>query len=221
MSTYFNQEFIDFFKELTVNNHKDWFDANRKRYLKFVKEPFYDLVADLITEAKKIDSSINIPVKNAVFRINRDVRFSKDKSPYNLHLSAIISGGGRKNMQIPGFFCRFSIGECSFGGGHYMPDKENLMAIRKKIANDPKAFEKLLKEKSFVKVFGGLSESEKNKILPKELKPYGQDLPILFNKQFFYMKDYDGEEILLRDDLLHFVMDHFKAGEGMNRFLTS
>lgn len=219
MSAYFTKEFIDFFKELTVNNHKDWFDKNRKRYIQHVKDPFYGFVSDLITEVRKEDDRVNLMVKDAVFRINKDIRFSKDKWPYKLHVASVVSRGGRKNMQIPGIYVHLGIGGCSFGGGSYMPDKERLALIRQKIASNPKAFESLVQETRFQKRFGGLKNADRNKVLPKEWKEVAQEHPILFNKQFYYMQDYDGEKTLLRDDLLKFTMAHYQDGRAVNHFL--
>ena len=72
---YFTQDFLDFFKELAANNHKDWFDENRKRYHKSVKDPFYKFLEDAIAEIQKVDPTIQIEPKDAAFRINRDIRF--------------------------------------------------------------------------------------------------------------------------------------------------
>jgi uncharacterized protein (TIGR02453 family) len=88
---YFEKDYFEFFKELAANNHKEWFDVNRSRYHSSVKEPFDKFIADLITEVHKIDKKIEIAPKDAIFRINRDIRFSKDKTPYKLNRSAIIS----------------------------------------------------------------------------------------------------------------------------------
>ena len=116
-TSYFSKDFLDFFKELAANNNKDWFDANRKRYDKSVKEPFKAFVADLISESQKIDPSIDIEAKDAIFRINRDIRFSKDKTPYKLDRSAIISAAGRKDHSIPGFYIALGPDKTYLGGG--------------------------------------------------------------------------------------------------------
>ncbi len=220
---YFNQQFIDFFKGLAANNSKDYFDENRKIYQKEVKDPFYQLVADCIAETGKIDSNIkSLEVKNAVFRINRDIRFSKDKTPYNLHVSAAIGPQGRKNMEYPGLYLQLNIDQCHFGGGCYMPSKENLSRIRQYIIDQPKAVEKALANKDFKRVYGNLSEGDKNKILPKEFKAFGDQYPLLYNKQFFYMAQHDnGENIILKDDLLDFIIDHYKAGQSWNNVLKA
>ena len=114
---YFTQDYLDFFKELAANNHKEWFDENRKRYEKSVKDPFKKFVEALIAETHKFDPSVNIEAKDAIFRINRDIRFSKDKTPYKLDRSAIISSGGRKDHSIPGFYIATGFSGHGFGIG--------------------------------------------------------------------------------------------------------
>jgi uncharacterized protein (TIGR02453 family) len=220
---YFNQDFVDFFKGLAANNHKDYFDQNRKVYLKQVKEPFYQLVADCIEEIGKIDSKVKgLEVKNSVFRINRDIRFSKDKTPYNLHVSAAIGPNGRKNMEYPGLYLHLNIDQCHFGGGCYQPSKENLSRMRQFIIDHPKKVDAALKDSAFKKVYGALADGDKNKVLPKEFKAYGEEYPLLYNKQFYYMtKHNDGDKVILKDDLLPFIIDHYKAGQSWNKVLKT
>lgn len=218
---YFNPAFVEFFKGLAANNNKEYFDKHRKLYTKEVKEPFYQFVADVISRVGDIDPAIkSLEVKNAVFRINRDIRFSADKSPYKLHVGAVISPTGRKDMQYPGLYMHLSIDESFMGGGCYMPTKENLQRIRQYIIDHPKKVEQALNDKAFKSTYGGLAEAEKNKILPKEMKAYGEDQPLLFNKQFYYMHNIpDGEQLVLRDDLLDVVVDHFRAGAAWNKVI--
>ena len=90
--SYFSPKFVDFFKGLAANNNKEYFDANRKTYIKEVKNPFQALLMDVRDQIAKSDPEVKKQeLKNAVFRINRDIRFSKDKTPYNLHVSAVVS----------------------------------------------------------------------------------------------------------------------------------
>src|SRR5690606_31023698 len=92
ITMYFDKDYLDFFKELAANNNRDWFHANKKRYENSVKKPFATFVTDTISKVKdEYDSKLDLEVKNSVFRINRDIRFSNDKSPYKLHSAAIIS----------------------------------------------------------------------------------------------------------------------------------
>lgn len=212
MATYFNQAFVDFFKGLAANNSREWFQDNKKLYTKEVKQPFDQLVSDLIDR-----TGSELLVKNSTFRINRDVRFSKDKSPYKLHVGAVVSDGGRKNMEIPGIYLHLSAEEQWIGGGMYMPGKENLMKIRKAIIANPKAWDKMLANNTFKSFFGTI-KGEKNKILPKEIKEEGADLQWVYNKQFYFMAEYKDESIPLREDLLEYIMEHHEAGKEFNSF---
>ena len=93
---YFEKDFLEFFKELEKNNNKDWFDANRKRYEKVIKDPFKAFVQKMIDRMHELDSSVIIQPKDCIFRINRDIRFSKDKTPYKSNVSAVVGVGGKK-----------------------------------------------------------------------------------------------------------------------------
>ena len=101
---FFEQDFIDFFKELQQNNHRDWFHSQKKRYENSVKQPFLIFVQEIINQMQDMDQAITMEAKEAMFRINRDIRFSKDKSPYKTHMAAIISAGGKKDMTTPGMY---------------------------------------------------------------------------------------------------------------------
>jgi len=111
--SYFSEEFNTFFKGLAANNNREWFLDHKKTYEKEIKQPFQQLVLDLLEK-----TSSKAPLKDCLFRINRDTRFSKDKTPYKLHLGAVISDGGRKDMQIPGYYLHLGIGDTHIGGGN-------------------------------------------------------------------------------------------------------
>ena len=216
---YFDNDFISFFKGLAAKNTKDYFDANRKIYIKKVKEPFQSLIMDAAAALSKYDPKMKeLQLKNAMFRINRDIRFSKDKSLYKLHMGAVISPYGRKDMQYPGLYLHLGIGDTHMGGGMYMPDKDNLAKIRQAIIKDSKGLEKALNTKEFKRLYGNLAEADKNKILPKPFKEYGDDHPLLFNKQFYYMAHYEDENFALREDLLDVLVDHYAAGHELNQW---
>lgn len=215
----FTRGFIDFFKDLAGNNHKEWFHANKKRYEAEVKKPWYAFVQTLIDEMKKLDADFDLEVKNAVFRINRDIRFSKDKNPYKNHVGAVISRGGRKDMQNPGLYVHAEVEKFWIAGGAYCPDKENLHKIRTAIMNNKAEAESILGEKNFKKVFGGLADSDRNKILPKDFKEAAKENDLLFNKQFYFSAAYDGETTILREDLVDFTMSHYHTGLAWNEFI--
>ena len=214
---YFNQDYIDFFKELAANNDRDWFHANKKRYESSVKEPFNRFLKDAIAMAEKIDPRIKPELKNTIFRINRDIRFSKNKEPYKLNRSAIISPQGRKDNEYPGFYLQFGAETIWLGGGAYSFDKEKLQDIRFSLIDHPGELQKILDSKEFKSTYGEI-RGETYKVLPKELKESAEVEPLLFLKQFYFMNELDSSA-LLKDDLLQLVEKHFKAGKAVNDYL--
>lgn len=216
---YLSKAYTQFFKDLSKNNHRDWFQANKKTYDNEVKKPFEALVQDLIDTMSKYDKDVTITPKEALFRINKDVRFSKDKSPYKLHMGAIIGKDGRKGMDKPGLYFEIGATEIGIAGGMHMLDKDQLQSIRESIAKDPTAFEKLIKDKNFVKVCGEL-QGESNKIVPKEFKEVFAKHPVIARKQFYYFKKYDDEKLVSSDDLAAFIYSHFEAGIPLHEYLV-
>jgi uncharacterized protein (TIGR02453 family) len=215
---YFTEDFNQFFIELAANNHKDWFSDNRKRYEKSVKKPFDAFVAAALAEIQKHDPAVNIPAKDAIFRINRDIRFSKDKSLYKLNRTAILSSAGRKDHSIPGMYVLLGPEKVSFGGGSYFLKPEQLQLVREKIVQKPEAFMKVVKDKTFTKYYNGI-QGDENKRLPKELKEAGDQHPILYKKQFYYMVDH-GPELVTSNKLMDTLMEHYHAGRGVQEFLS-
>lgn len=214
---WFTADFNRFFKELAANNNKDWFDANRTRYFKSVKEPFEAFTGEVIQRVAKIDPKVKIEPKEAIFRINRDVRFSKDKAPYKLNRSALIAVGGRKDMQSPGIYYELGPEAVRIYGGAYMPDKELLLRIRTRIAKNPAKFKTLCADKDFVKYFGAM-QGEKNKLLPPEFKAAAVKEPLLFNKQFYYGAELPAKAVV-DPKLPEVFIAHFKAMADMSKFL--
>lgn len=215
---YFRKDFIDFFKELAANNNKEWFDANRKRYEREVKEPFSNFIGDLIGEIKKIDAKVNIEPKDAIFRINRDVRFSKDKTPYKIQCSALVSKGGKKDMVSPGMYLEFSPEHVRVYGGIYMCEKDQLQNTRHYIVDNLSHFKKLINDADFKSKFGEI-RGEKNKVIPKEFKEVAEKEPILFNKQFYFFGQLK-PEIVLKDDLMDRIKDYYKTSKPLSEFLS-
>jgi uncharacterized protein (TIGR02453 family) len=216
---YFTQDYLDFFKELAANNHKEWFQENKKRYELSVKEPFNAFVQDIIDEAAKTDKRFAGLAKDAVFRIYSDVRFSKDKTPYKMHMSAVIAPGGRKEgMGIPGMYLQLGAEDFRFYSGLYQPEKEVLQMVRTYIMKHSDELNKLVADKEFVIKFGEL-RGERNKVMPKEFKEAALRQPYLFNKQFYFFASLPAETIL-KKDFSDIIMDHFKVSEPMRDYLT-
>jgi uncharacterized protein (TIGR02453 family) len=215
---YFNEAFIRFFRELSNNNDRDWFNANKKQYEKEVKDPFYHFVDDLIARVNAVNPEIVLEPKQAIFRIYRDVRFSKDKSPYKTQTSALIARGGRKNMTDPGLYIQFSAEDARIYSGLYMLEKNDLTNVRRHIAAFSDEFSTLIGEKDFVSKFGEI-RGEKNKILPAEFKPELEKQPLIANKQFYYFASYE-PEFILKDHLLDEIMEHYHIVQPLNRFFS-
>lgn len=215
---YFEKDFLQFFKELAANNNREWFQANKARYESYVKKPFEKFVSDLIREIAKRDKSVNITPSDAIFRINKDIRFSKDKTPYKLSASAAISAGGRKSMEDPGIYVELGPAHLALAGGVYMPSKESLLSIREAIASNPKAFMKLLDDKKFSSAWGTL-QGEKNKIIDASLKQAATICPWIYNKQFYYWVELKSS-IIITDQLMSTILEHHDAAKQVSAFFA-
>ncbi len=214
------ENYRQFFMDLAPNNNAEWFNTNRKRYEKDVKVPFNNLVNALIEKLAVIDSNLKgIKASDCIFRINRDIRFSKDKTPYKLQMSAAIAPGGKKNMTYPGFYFEATPEGINIYGGVYMAEKNQLEAIRTHIANNLSEFEKLITEKDFVKKYGGEILGEKQVRLAPELKEAAAKQPLIFNKQFYYKASLD-ETFLTKENLIDTMCDYFKTAQPLGAFLS-
>lgn len=215
---YFTTEFIDFFKELAPNNNKDWFDENRKRYHEHVKKPFEIFVQELINRVQKIDSDVQIPYNKAIFRINRDIRFSKDKTPYKISRSAIISAGGTKDKSLPGLYFEINPEEVRIYSGVYMVDKNQLQRIREEIAENLEEFNDLITDKDFVETFGEI-RGEKNVRIPKEFKAIAEEQPLIANKQFYFFAKLP-LDIIYKEEFPDIIMAHYTIAKPLSDFFA-
>lgn len=206
---FFTPDFLEFFKELAANNHKEWFDENRKRYEQSVKKPFENYVQAVIEEVRKIDPEVVITYKEAIFRINRDIRFSKDKAPYKLDRSAVISPLGRKDHTKPGFYLSLGPEKNWFGGGAYEMKSDQLQRLRESMAAKPGEIDKLIGDKKFASKFDEI-KGDQHKRLPKEFTEAAETQPLLYKKRFYYMAE-EKPELVLSDQLLPVTMEYFKA----------
>lgn len=214
---YFEKDFLDFFTELKSNNNKDWFDENRKRYKTSIKEPFENFVGEMIERISEHEPNLLVTAKDCILRINRDIRFSKDKTPYNTHVTAFISKGGRKDKSHPGFFIRLSSEMIGIMIGCFGPDKKQLHNIREAIATCEKDFISAITEKDFVKKFGTL-QGDVAKRLPAEWKEPAVNQPLIAHKQFYFMCSLK-PEIIVSKNLPEQLMEYYHAARPFNLFL--
>ncbi len=218
MSAFLNKEFFSFFAGLEKNNTKEYFDTNRVQYERFVKDAFKTLVQEVIDGIRFIEPTLQLDAKDAIYRINRDIRFSADKTPYKTHVSAHINLRGKKAMGYPGFYFEIGAKSGAVGGGAYMPNKEELAAIRDLIMHEGKGLHKLLKAKSFSTLFGEL-KGEQNKVLPAEFKQAAIAEPLIANKQFYYWATIP-KSVFTSVDCVKTLVDYYKAMRPLNEFFA-
>jgi len=175
---------LKFLKDLKKNNDKSWFDANRKNY-ESAKADIYSFVDNLIQAISKFDPSVeNLKAKDCVFRINRDIRFSKDKSPYKTNMGAYISKGGKK-ASTAGYYFHCEPGQSFAAGGFYVPMPPELAAIRQEIDYNFSEWKKIVENKSFKKSFPkGVDGIE---VLSRPPKGYAEDNPAI---EYLKMKSF-------------------------------
>lgn len=214
---YFEPQFLDFFKELAANNHKNWFDENRKTYEIYVKNPFSVFIQDLIDTLRNKGIEISPEAKNAIFRINRDIRFSKDKTPYKLFSSALISETGKKDNSLPGFYLEFNPEKIAVFGGMYMPNKDQIFKIRTYIAQNLEQFSNIIQDPIFVQKYGTI-QGESQVRIAKEFKEVVTKQPLLIQKQWYIEANLD-PEIILDDHFLSLIIELFEVAMPLHLFM--
>ncbi|RTY85740.1 DUF2461 domain-containing protein [Flavobacterium sp. RSP15] len=156
-----SKETLQFLDDLKANNNRDWFLENKKRYER-LKKDYQQLVGDLLDAMKPLDPSLEmLEVKNCTFRINRDIRFSKDKTPYKSHLGIWLSSGA-KGLNRSGYYIHLEKGASFIAGGLYCPESDDLKKMRKEIAFFHEDLEAILEKKDFKKEFNDFDRNEKN-----------------------------------------------------------
>ena len=208
---------FDFLSLLKENNNREWFQENKKSYENAKKE-VESFVAGLIPELAKLDPSIQSPdVKDCMFRIFKDVRFSKDKSPYKTNFGAFIGRGGRKTT-LPGYYIHFEPGESMIAGGVYLPQPDVLKLIRNEIYFNSAEFRKIIESKDFKKYFGQLDEFDKMKKAPREFPADFPDLDLLKYRSIIVSQSVtDGK--VLSADYDKYILEVAKAMQPLHAFL--
>ena len=173
----FTPDAINFLEDLKANNTTEWMHANKKRYEAYKKD-YHALIASVLNEMKPLDPSLEpLEVKNCTFRINRDIRFSKDKSPYKTNMGIwMTTNKTRKNS--PGYYIHFEKGKCFIGGGVWCPDADELKKIRREIAFFHDDLEQIVEDATFKKEFGALDIEEGN-VLKSAPKGYEANHPAI------------------------------------------
>lgn len=217
----FQPSTLSFLKQLKKNNNKPWFDENRDKY-ELARADFTKFVAELLQKIPSIDSTIkDLKPKDCMFRINRDIRFSKNKTPYKINMSAAFHKGGKKSI-YGGYYFHLQPGGNSFiGGGLWSPEPESIKKVRQEIDYNFSEFQKIIKAPAFVKRFGGL-EREEGQVLVNVPKGYEKDNPAA---EYLKLKSWVAsqnisDETLAQPTLLKEVLQSFKTLQPLLHFIN-
>ena len=210
---------LKFLKDLTKNNNKPWFDAHRSAY-ETAKGDFAKFVQEIIDKHGKKDPEIkHLLAKDCTFRINRDIRFSKNKTPYKNNFGASFSKGGKKS-KYAGYYFHFSPGDSFAGGGIWMPEPEDLKKVRQEIDYNYKEFKKIVTAKKFKAVYGDLSHEAEYTLsrLPKGYEPGNPAEEYLKMKSYIAMIAVPDKD--LGKDLVKKTLTAFEALQPLVEFLN-
>lgn len=211
---------LQFLENLKKNNNRDWFNENKSHYEE-AKIEFEQFIDELIQSIATFDPSIiHQTAKNCVFRIYRDVRFSKDKSPYKTNFGAHITSAQKKSElhSVAGYYIHLEPGQSMLAGGAYLPKGNWLKAIRAEIDTNADELKKILNSKSLKMYFGEL-EGEKLKTSPRDYPSGHPEIELLRYKSFLASHQVDNEQIL-DDQFLNHCTTVFKALYPFDQYLN-
>ena len=191
---------LDFLKDLWENNERKWFNLHRDRY-KTARENFVSFFTEVSYEISLIDPYlIDTKSETHVFRINRDTRFSRNKTPYKKHLSAFLSPGGKKNDdRAAGYYVHIEPGNNFIGWGCYRPSSEFLEKIRQKISENPQSFKSILNNAKFKKIYTHINDDQKLKTAPRWYPRDHPEIDLLRHKNFTSTIFFTDKEVLSKD----------------------
>ena len=209
---------IQFLKDLKTNNNREWFLDNKKRY-ETVKKEYYQLTADFLDSMKPLDPALELlEVKNCVFRINRDIRFSKDKSPYKTNFGVGLGMG--KGNKISGYYLHIEPGKSFLAGGVYQPEPSVLKEIRKEISMNAKEFQEILQQDDFRNNFRGLSVEGKLQRVPNGFEKDDSMAEFLKLKNFIVVHPIS-DDALMGENATKNIAKIFKSMKPLNDFLSA
>ena len=185
----FEKSSLQFLKDLKKNNNRDWFAEHKPRFKEAQEnaKAFYAAIEDNLNRHDEIE-------KLKIFRIYRDVRFSKDKTPYKPHFAGSFSRLG-KHLR-GGYYLRIRPGESFIAGGFWQPEKEDIFRIRKELELDASEIREILADKNYIKYFGGTFDGEELKSAPRGFDKNHPDIDLIRKKGFIATRDFTDAEVL-------------------------
>ena len=194
--TKINKKTFDFLRHLAENNDRDWFLAHKSEY-ETAKQNIEAFAGELLLKLWAIDKSIpeNLTAKKSVMRIYRDVRFSKDKTPYKNNFGIGFSTIG-KNGNYPGYYIQIQPNNSFIAGGYWMPEAAHLKAIRQEIDYNSSQLLSIIERADFLDFFGGISTDDKLKTSPKGYASDHEHIELLKLKSFTVARNFSDEEMM-------------------------
>ncbi|MGF1556375.1 DUF2461 domain-containing protein [Paucihalobacter sp.] len=203
MNSNIDKSLFQFLTELNENNNRDWFNDNKTKFQK-IQGQFKIVFNQLLTQMKVHDDIENLKI----FRIYRDVRFSKNKLPYKTHMSAALHR--RKPQLRGGYYVHLAPNNESFiAVGFWDPNKDDLFRIRKELEMDASEFKSIIHQTELKKLWGNL-EGESLKTAPRDFDKEHPDIELIRMKQFIFTKTFTDQEVM-HEDFIHTVNQSFKA----------
>jgi len=216
-----NKQTLKFLKDLKINNSKEWLDENREKY-DTAKNDMLTLTEQLITAVADFDKTISnayLDPKKCITRLNRDLRFAKDKTPYKTDYYIVINKDG-KNSASAFYFLHIEPDNCFVGGGVYNPQPEQLKKIRQEIDYAFDEWTAIIKDKLFKKTFpGGINNSGVLSRMPKEFDEENKAGEFLKMKGFYTMEKLTDKEIL-SEDTFKKIKSYFQTTKPLVDFLN-
>lgn len=215
----FSSKALSFFRQLEKNNDRDWFKAHKDTFDTEVRGPMVDLVCLMCDDFRRfaVDYVPEKPEK-AIYRIYRDTRFSKDKTPYKSHIAAQFQHRRMHRNRGAGFYFELSHQHLGIAGGMYMPEPEQLLAVRQAIADHWADFARLCEDPALVKLLGPL-QGDSLKRVPKGFDPQSPAADFLRRKQWYFFIELDAK-VGLTPRIYDEAMGRFKRSLPMVRFLN-
>ncbi len=199
--TVIKKEAFAFLMTLAANNNRDWFNDHKDQY-KLLEAEVKGFYQQLMEQMRRHDDIERLKM----FRIYRDVRFSKDKTPFKTHFAGSFSRAG--NRLRGGYYVRLKPGETFIATGFWDPNKEDLFRIRKELEMDATVFRKVIEEPSFRKTWGSIS-GEELKTAPKGFEKDHPDIELIRKKQFIFVRNFTDAEVF-NPDFQNEINDSFK-----------
>lgn len=216
----FDKSFLKFFKTLAKNNNRHWFNEHKAEYRQVVVEPLVEFITEIAPRLNRVSKHFIAdpkPSGGSMFRIYRDVRFSKDKSPYKLHAACQFRHKVGKDAHAPGFYVHISPDEVIFGGGIWMPPNPVLNKIRDTLVENPQEWQRIKTNKSIMKLCGGIG-GDGLKRPPRGFDANHRHIEDLKRKSFFAMR-HEKPELIYSKNFIDEVEATFKASKPLMKYI--